>query len=325
MNRRDSVLILAALGATPFVSFAQQQGKVWRIGFLSVQSGPYADTEAFRERLSSLGYAEGRNLLLEYRWAAGKEERLPAMAAELVRLKVDVIVTVATVGAAAAKRATSTIPIVMASVPDPVGSGLVANLARPGGNLTGMSLIATDLAGKRLQLLREVVPKAGRVAILAALKGAPAFPLALEQLRLAAQQAGVTLVVQQVGEAEALAGAFAAMQRERAQAMIVHSSPFTQLHQTRIAELATQHRLPAMYEARERVSIGGLMSYGADRSEMFRRAAVYVDKILKGAKPGDLPVEQPTKFELVINLKTAKAIGITVPQSVLARADEVIQ
>jgi putative ABC transport system substrate-binding protein len=281
-------------------------------------------TEVFRQGLRELGYVEGRNLTIEYRWAAGKEERLPELAAELVRLKVDIIVASATPTIVAAKRATSTIPIVMAAVGDPVGSGLVASLARPGGNVTGLTLMSTELAGKRLQLVRELLPKATRVAVLA-YRGPSGTLLFLEQMRAAAQQTGVQLVVQEVSEAGELRGAFAAMQRERAQALIVQVSPLTREHRRQVEELAAQHRLPAMYEVRLFVESGGLMSYGPNLPEMFRRAALYVDKILKGAKPGDLPVEQPSKFELVINLKTAKALGLTIPESLRFRADEVIQ
>jgi putative ABC transport system substrate-binding protein len=324
MNRRDAVLALIALGAAPLPAEAQRADKVWRIGHLSAQSGPDGSVEAFREQLRSLGYVEGRNLLFEFRWAAGKDERLPELASELVRLKVDVIVTRTTFVAAAAKRATSTIPIVMASAADPVGAGVVASLARPGGNVTGVTQNTTEIDGKRLQLLRELVPKATRIATLVWEKGF-LKPLFLEQIRAAAQHMGIAVVVQEASTPEALAGAFEVMQRERAQALIVSSSPFTNNNRKRIAELAAQHRLPSMFDGRAFVDAGGLVSYGPDTVEMSRRAAYYVDKILKGAKPADLPIEQPTKFELIVNLKTAKAIGLTIPQSVLARTDEVIQ
>ena len=324
MNRRDTVLALAALGAAPLSTRAQQADKVWRIGFLSSASGPDESIEAFREQLRSLGYLEGRNLLIEYRWGAGKEERLPELAAELVRLKVDVIVTRGQQSVVAAKRATSTIPIVIGSAADPVGTGLIDSLARPGGNITGISFVASDLAGKRVQLLREILPEATRVAVLV-LKGGPAVPLFIEPIRTAAQRMGITLVVQDVNEAEALAGAFAVMQRERAQVLIVQLSPFTDDHRKRIVELAAQHRLPTIFESRGSVDVGGFISYGPGLPEMFRRAAFYVDRIFKGAKPADLPVEQPTKIEMVINLKTAKALGLTIPQSLLVRADEVLR
>ena len=325
MNRRDTVLTLLALGAAPHLAFAQQAGRVWRIGWLSLGSGSNRFMEAFSEELRSLGYVEGRNLAIEYRYAAGKEERLPEMAAEMVALRVDIIVTQATLPAMAAKRATSTIPIVMVAPTDAVGSGLVASLARPGGNVTGMTYLSTDLAGKRLQLLREALPEAARIAVLALKGNSSATGLFLESLQAAAQQMGVTLIVRRENEAAALAGAFAAMKRERAQALIVEVSPFTGENRKRIVELAVQHRLPTLIETRGFVDEGGLMSYGPSLLEMFRRSAHYVDRIFKGAKPADLPVEQPTKFELVINMKTAKTLGLTIPASLLARADEVIR
>ena len=325
MNRRDAVLALVALGASPFTAEAQQAGRVWRLGFLSTGSGPNKSVEAFREELRSLGYTEGRNLLTEYRWAAGQEDRLPELAAELVRLKVDVIVTVTTQSVVAAKRATGAIPIVMTAPSDAVASGLVASLARPGGNVTGMTFLSTDLAGKRLQLLREVLPKATRIAVLAFKGTSGEAELVLEKLRAAAQQMGITLIVQKENEAAALASAFASMQRERAHALIVQVTPFTFENRKQIVELAAQHRLPTLSESGVFVNEGGLMSYGPSLPDMFRRSAHYVDRIFKGAKPADLPVEQPIKFEMTINLKTAKVLGLTIPQSVLARADEVIR
>ena len=327
MDRRAFLGVAAAGGliTTPALARAQQAGKVYRIGFLSLQSGLTSTTEAFHQGLRELGYVEGRNLIIEYRWATHKEERLPELAAELVRLKVEVIVTHATPPIEAAKRATSTIPIVMAPVADPVGSGLVASLARPGGNVTGLTNLAAELAGKRIQLVRELFPKATRVAVLAYHRTS-ATELFLEEMRGRARQMGVQLVVhREVNEAGDLPGAFAAMQRERAQALIMQISPFSFDNTKRIVELAAQHRLPAMYDVRSFVDAGGFVSYGPSLPEMFRRAAFYVDRILKGAKPADLPVEQPTKFELVINLKTAKALGLTIPPSLLGRADEVIQ
>jgi putative ABC transport system substrate-binding protein len=326
MDRRAFLGVAAAgsLIAMPAVARAQQAGKVHRVGFLSLQSGLTSTTEAFPKEMRELGYVEGRNLIIEYRWAARKEERLPELAAELVRLKVEVIVTAAAPTIEAARRATSTIPIVMATAADPVGSGLVASLARPGGNVTGLTALSTELAGKRLQLARELVPKATRVAVLA-YHGSSVTRLFLEEMRAAAQQIGVQLVVQEVNETGDLTGAFTAMQRERAQALVVQVSPFSADNAKRIVELAAQHRLPAMYDVRSFVDAGGLVSYGPSLPEMFRRAAFYVDKILKGAKPADLPIEQPTKFELVINLKAAKALGLTIPPALLARADQVIQ
>jgi putative ABC transport system substrate-binding protein len=325
MNKRYTMLALLALGASPLAAKAQQPGKVWRIGSLGTGSGPNENMEALREELRSLGYIEGRNLVIEYRWAAGKEERLPELAAELVALRVDIIVTQATLPVMAAKRATDTIPIIMTAPTDAVASGLVASLARPGGNITGMTFLSTDLAGKRLQLLREVLPKATRVAVLTYKGTAGGTELLLEKLQAAARQMGITLIVRKENDAAALAGAFAAMQRERAQALIVQATPFTGENRKRIVDLAAQHRLPTLIESRAFVDVGGLMSYGPNLPEMYRRSAHYVDRIFKGAKPADLPVEQPAKFEMVVNLKTAKALGLTIPQSVLARADEVIQ
>lgn len=324
MNRRDAVLTLIALCAAPVVSFAQQASKIWRVGILSSQSGPAENTDAFRDELRILGYIEGRNLSIEYRWAAGADERLPAMASELVQLKVDVIVTSAGLPPAAAKRATSTIPIVTAATADPVGQGLVASLARPGGNLTGLSMLSTDLTGKRVQLLREFVPKANRVAVLA-MKGTPATPLLLAQMGTVTQQMGLTLIVQEVNESGALASAFAAMQRAGAQLLIVQQAPFTAANRKLIVDLAAKHRLPAMFDLRHFVDDGGLISFGPSIPDLFRRAAHYVDLILKGAKPADLPVEQPTKFEMFVNLKTAKALGLAIPPTLLLRADRVIE
>jgi len=319
------VLALAVgLLAAPLAAQAQRETKVHRIGYLNLRSGPNAQDEAFLKGLHELGYVEGRNLVIEYRWAAEKEDRLPALAADLVQLNVEVIVTSATPAILAAKRATSTIPIVMAAVADPVGSGLVTSLGHPGGNVTGMTLLSTELAGKRLQLMREFLPRATRVAVLA-LGGASATPLLLTAMRAAAQKIGIELVVQLVTKADELPGAFTKFQEARAQALIVQVSPLTIEQREKIVELAARQRLPAMYEIRPFVDAGGLVAYGPDAVEMYRRAATYVDKILKGAKPGDLPVEQPTKFELVINLKTAKALGLTIPRSLLQRADEVIQ
>ncbi len=324
MNRRDTVLTLLALGAAPHFAFAQPAGKVWRIGFLSQTAGPNEYIEAFLDQLHTLGYVEGRNLSIEYRWAAGNVERLPEMAAELVRLKVDLIATQATEPIAAAKRATSTIPIVMTGPSDPVGSGLVASLARPGGNVTGMSIQSTDLAGKDLQLLRELAPNATQVAVLTGGQSVTSL-LFIEQIRTATKKMGIALVVERVNKREALATAFAAMRRARVQALIVQHGTFTNANRQRIVELVAQQRLPSIYGSRGFVEAGGLISYGPSLPEIFRRAAHYVDRIFKGAKPADLPVEQPTKFELVINMNTARTLGLTIPQSLLARADEVIR
>ena len=315
-----SGLLFAAHGTL----LAQTPDKVWRIGVLSTLPGPDGTFRAFVEGLRALGYVEGRNISFEYRWAAGKIDRLPDLARELALLKVDVILASTGPAAIAAKRATSSVPVVMVTVPDPVAMGLVASLGRPGGNVTGTTNMSTDLAGKSLQLLREWFPKSTRIAVLV-WKGAPATPLYLELLQAAAQATGVTLVVQQENQPEALAAAFAGMQNERAQALLVQVSPFTFEHRKQIVELAAQHRLPAVFAAREFVEVGGLMSYGPSQHELMRRAAYFVDRIFKGDKPADLPVEQPTRFEITLNVKTAKALGITIPQSLLLRADEVIQ
>jgi putative ABC transport system substrate-binding protein len=324
MNRRDTMLALIALGVSPRASFAQQQDKVWRIGFLSSLSGPGASIKAFLDQLRILGYIEGRNLSIEYRWSAGADERLPEMAADLVQLKVDVIVTHFGLPPAAAKRATGTIPIVTAATADPIGQGLVASLARPGGNFTGMSMQSTDLTGKRVQMLREIVPHSTRIAVLA-MKGTPATPLLLTQMRTVAQQTGLMLAIHEVIDVESLMGAFAAMQRTGTQMLIVQQAALTFANRKMIVELAAKQRLPSMYDIRGYVDEGGLISYGPDLIEMHRRAAYFVDRIFRGAKPADLPVEQPTKFEMFVNLKTAKALGLTIPQSFLARADEVIR
>ncbi len=324
-NRRKLVVALGAAAlAAPSGSLAQAQGKVWRIGFLMPTSGPNEMVDAFRAQLRTLGYVEGSNLAIDYRWGAGNAERIADLAAELVRLKVDVIVTQTSIVAAAAKRATSTIPIVMASSADPVGTGLIASLAHPGGNVTGLTLNSTEIVGKRLQLLRELVPKSTRIATLVWEKSLTK-QLFLEEVRAAARRMGITLIHQEAGTTEALAGAFDVMHRERAQALIVPTAPFITNNRKQILELAGKHRLPTMFEARVFADEGGLMSYGPSSIEMFRRAAGYVDKIFKGAKPGDLPVEQPTKFQLVINGKTAKALGLKIPQSLLIMADTVIE
>jgi len=315
--------LLASLAAE-----AQQPGKISRIGFLSPSSPSDLRMqrffEGFRHGLGELGYVEGQNIAIESRWAEGKYDRLPGLAAELVRLKVDVIVTAAVPAIRAAKEATRTIPIVMASVVDPVTTGLVASLARPGGNITGLSTMAPELVGKQLQMLKEVVPKSSRVAVL----WNPANPGNAPQLReaeAAARTLGVRLQPLEARNPNDFDGAFAAMTRQQAGALIVLVDSMLNDHRTRIADLAAKSRLPAVYGLPEHAEAGGLMAYGASRSDLFRRAATYVDKILKGAKAGDLPVEQLSKFELVINLKTAKALGLTIPQSVLIRADEVIQ
>jgi putative ABC transport system substrate-binding protein len=313
----------------PLAASAQQAAKVPRIGYLATNlaAGPH-QAEAFRQGLRDLGYVEGRNVVIEYRSAEGKLERLPALAAELVALKVDVIVAaVGTVAALAAKRATSTLPIVFIGAGEPVTSGLVTSLARPGGNVTGLSLLFPELVGKCLELLTQAVPGVSRVAVLWQ-PGAVGERTEKDNLK-AADVAGRALGVRiQFVEARGPADidrAFSDMTRARAGALTVLSTPMFGSERRRLMDLAAKNRLPAVYQFREYVDAGALMSYGPNLADLVRRAATYVDKILKGTKPADLPVEQPTKFELVINLKTAKALGLTIPPSVLQRADEVIR
>jgi putative tryptophan/tyrosine transport system substrate-binding protein len=302
---------------------AQQPTKVPRIGFLSLgPSGPSSD--AFRRVLSELGYVEGQNILIEYRHAGDRADRLPDMADELVRLKVDVIVAQASQGALAAKHATSVIPVVFYGVGDPVEQGLVASLARPGGNITGLASLSPELGGKKLELLKEVAPRAMRVAVLWNPNN-PSNALQLKEVRAAAHGFSVGIQSLEASKPEEFELAFDAAARERANALIVFADPFLTAHRVRLANLTAKRRLPAIYGNGEYVEAGGLMSYAPNFTDMSRRAAIYVDKILKGTKPGDLPVEQPTKFELVINLKAAKQIGLTIPQSLLFRADRVIK
>ena len=313
-----------AMLCVPYPSWAQQPAKVWRVGYLSTISGPDEAVDALREQLRKLGYVEGRNIAYEYRWAAGRAERVQDLADELVRLKVDVIVTRTTFVAAAAKRATATIPIVMASTQDPVGGGVIASLARPGGNVTGVTQNTTETDGKRLEILHEIIPKATRVASLIWDKSLTKAGFA-EQARAAAKKMGITLIHQEVGTPDGIKAAFAAMKRQRAQALVVATGPFITSQFKLIANLAAVQRLPVIYNTSINADAGGLMFYGATQTEMHRKAATYVDRILKGAKPADLPVEEPTKYELVVNLKVAKALGLTIPQAVLLRATEVIK
>jgi putative ABC transport system substrate-binding protein len=286
--------------------------------------GPHFGVDAFRQGLRELGWAEGRNIVIDYRFAEGRLDRLPDLAAELVRLKVDIIVAQATPGAAAAKNATETIPIVMVPVGDPVGLGLIASLARPGGNVTGVSYSVggLEIAGKQLELLKETLPKVRRVAVLSN-PANPAHALVIRELNVAARSLGVQLQLLEARGPNEFDGAFAAMATERVGALLVVADTMFVLQRTRLADLAARSRLPAAYGWREHVEAGGLMSYGPSLRDLFRRSATFVDRILKGAKPGDLPVEQPTKFELVINLKTAKALGLTIPPSLLSRADHI--
>jgi putative ABC transport system substrate-binding protein len=327
MDRRAFIKsVVSGLIAAPLAARAQQAGKVHRIGFLG-NSTPALETNLvgpFREGLRELGYVEGRNILIEYRWAEGRYERFPALIGELIALKVDVIVTAGTPAALAVKRATATIPLVMVAVGDPVGTGLVASLALPGGNTTGLTSIAPDLEGKRLEMLYAIVPKLSQVAIL--WNPDNAFQVKAEkEARAAAQMLRVHVHSVGVRTAADLDRAFDTILRDRPGAFIMLADRIFLHDRARIVDFAARNRLPAVYAYRELVEAGGLMSFGPNYADMHRRAATYVDKILKGAKPSDLPVELPTKFEFVINLKSAKALGLAVPQTVLLLADEVIQ
>ncbi len=329
MNRRGALLIVTlALSIFPgsLAANAQQVPKVPRIGFLSSFSASATALwlQAFRQGLRDLGWVEGKNISVESRYAEGRHDRLPDLAADLVRLKVDIIVAAVTSDAVAAKNATRAIPIVMASAGDPLATGLVESLARPGGNITGLSQMAPELVGKRLELLKEIVPKLTRVAVLWDPQDRSST-LSWKEIQLPARGLGVQLHSLEVRGTNDLAKAFEDATRARAGALAIMPDPVFVTNLKRIADLAAKHRLPSIFHLREFVGSGGLMAYGVDRSDMFRRAATYVDKILKGAKPADLPVEQPTRFELVINLKTAKALGLTIPPSVLVRANQVIQ
>jgi putative ABC transport system substrate-binding protein len=327
MAKKTIVALLVTLTLASFhLAEAQQAGKAYRIGYLGTgsPSDVSARIEAFRQGLRELGYVEGKNIVIEYRSAEGKFDRLPALAAELVRLKVDAIVTSGPTVTRAAKEATNTIPIVMAFDNDPVGSGVVASLARPGGNITGLSILAPEISGKQLELLKEIVPRLSRVAVLGT-STTPGNAELLKQIELAAGALKVKLQYLDVLSLKDVETAFRAAGKGRADAVVVLNSPVYPSQRTQIADLAVKSRLPAIYDRPESVENGGLMSYGVNRNDLNRRAAVYVDKILKGAKPADLPVEQPMKFEFVINLKAAKQIGLTIPQSVLYRADKVIK
>ena len=328
MDRRAFLSILTgALLAARLAAEAQQAGKVPRIGLLLLFGAPDQPNplvEAFRKGLRDLGYVEGRNLAIEYRWAEGHNQRLPDQAAELVRQNVALIVTPGTPATLAARAGTSEIPIVMTNVGDPVGSGLVRSLARPGGNVTGLSLLDKDLHGKRIELLKEAVPNLTRLAILWSAND-PGMTLAFGRVEEAAKARGFALQSLAVREPGEFPRAFEAAASGHAEALFVTSQPFTNQHQSQILNLVAKHRLPAIYTLRPFVEAGGLMAYGPSQTEQYRRAATYVDRILKGARPADLPVEQPTTFELVINLKTAKALGLTIPQSLLLRADQVIE
>jgi putative ABC transport system substrate-binding protein len=319
-------VIAFVLVVTGAVAEAQQPTKVPRIGFLAAvsPSALSARIEAFRQGLRELGYVERKNIVVEYRYAEGKLDRVRELAAELVRLKVDVIVTAGATSTRPAKEATVTIPIVMAQDTDPVGNGFVASLARPGGNITGLSSLAPEISGKRLELLKEIVPKLSRVVVLGTSTN-PGNSQALRETEVAAGAFGVRLQYLDVLSPNDIETVFREASKGRADAGLVLGGPVLNLHRTQVTDLAAKNRLPATYNVPEYVEAGGLMSYGVSFADLFRRAATYVDKILKGAKPAELPVEQPTKFEFVINLKTAKQIGLVIPPNVLARADRVIR
>jgi ABC-type uncharacterized transport system substrate-binding protein len=326
---RAKILVYALLAfilATIHLAEAQQPTNIPRIGYLStaIPDVESPRVEAFRQGLREHGYIEGKNIIIEYRRAERKLDRLPDLAAELVGLKVDLIVTNTTPAALAAKKATQTIPIIVITAADPVGSGLAASLARPGGNVTGLSLVAgLEMSGKQLELLKEAVPKLTRVAVLANPANPPTAGF-LKEAELAARSLGVQLRVLEARNPDELDGAFSAMKKERPGGLLVIAATFIGIN-SQIVSFATINRLPAMYPYRESVDEGGLMSYGPNQPDLYRRAATYVDKILKGTKPAELPVEQPMKFEFVINLKAAKQIGLTIPPNVLARADKVIR
>jgi putative ABC transport system substrate-binding protein len=327
MGRKLVWLLSILLLASGHFAEAQQPTKVPRIAFLSASfpSAMARRYEAFRQGLREMGYVEGKNIIIESRYAEGKQDRVPALAAELVRLKIDVVVTGGSIATRAAKEATVTIPIVMTQVNDPVGNGFVASLARPGGNITGSSTLAPELSGKQLELLKEIIPKLSRLAVLVT-STQPGFAQRSKGTELAAEAFGVKLQYLDILSAKDIETAFRAAVKGRAEAVLMMASGgVAGAQRPQVVELAAKSPLPAMYSGTEHVEAGGLMSYGVSFDELFRRAAIYVDKILKGAKPEELPVEQPTKFELVINLKAAKQIGLTIPPSVLARADKVIK
>jgi putative ABC transport system substrate-binding protein len=328
MKRRQ---FIALLGGTtlgwPLAARAQQVGKIHTIGILSAGSfepGPGPVNTAFPDALRELGWIVGKNVVFDRRYAENRLERLPELAAELVRLNVDVILGIGTLAPLAAKHATTIIPIVMGAAGDPVGSGLVASLARPGSNVTGMSLMAPDLGGKRLELLKEVLPQLARVAVLWNAAN-PYSALVFKETQAAGQSLGIQVQSLEVRGPDDFDSAFEAARREQPDGLITVEDPLTFNYRKLIADFATGHRLPALHGLREFVTAGGLMSYGANLADLYRRAAGYVDKIFKGAKPADLPVQQPTKFDLAINLKTAKALGLDVPPTILVRADEVIE
>jgi putative ABC transport system substrate-binding protein len=327
VRRRGFITLLAgAAAAWPLAARAQQAGKVWRIGLLSGASREPTSSnyEAFLQGMRELGYVEGRDFVMEYRFADGKYERFPELAAELVRLKVDVLVTGTAAAIRTLQRATTTIPIVLAYSTDPAGNGFVASLARPGGNITGLSGSSDDTSPKQLELVTTVIPTASRIGLLGN-PASPTFAGVRTGAEIAAQKVGLTIVPVEARNPQEIESAFAEFDRQRVQAFIAAGDAVFFTHRQRIAELALSNRLPSMFPQREYAAAGGLMSYGENLSGFFRRAASFVDKILKGAKPGDLPIEQPTRFNLVINRKTADALGVTIPAQLYIFADEVIE
>ncbi len=327
MQRREFITLLGGtVAAWPLAARAQQPTRVWRIGVLEIlgRTPNAKDFNAFRQGLQELGYVEGQNLIFEYRSADGNNGRLPGLASELVRLNVDVIVTRTTVAALAAKKATQTIPIVMAACGDPLGSGLVASLARPGGNITGLSSVAAELTGKRIELLKDMVPKIARISAIFNMTN-PIHVTEWSEAEKAARSVGILPQLLDVRKQEDIERAFDTARDQHADALLVGADTLTELNHTLIIELAVSHRLPAIYVWREFVDAGGLIYYGPSYPDLYRRAATYVDSILKGTKPADLPIQQPIKFEMVINLKAAKALGLAVPLSLIDRADEVIE
>jgi putative ABC transport system substrate-binding protein len=325
MERRTFLRALSVgVLPAPLAAEAQQAGKVYRIGYVRAENPPVGDIEAFRQGLREHGYVEEKNLVIEYRWADGNEQRLRSLVAELIRLKIDLIVTSAPAATRAAKEATTTIPIVMVLVADPVAFGFVPSLARPGGNITGFAFLLPELSGKRLELLKEAVPQLSRVAVLWNAAN-PYKAVDLKEVQAVADALRVTVLTFPVRAPKEFDDAFEAAVKSRANGLITLEDPFTIAHRARIVDLALKHRLPAIYAVRPFTDTGGLMSYGPDRADQNRRAASFVDRILKGARPAELPVERPTKFELTINLTTAKALGLTIPPSLLLRADHVIE
>jgi putative ABC transport system substrate-binding protein len=326
VKRRDFITLLGGVAAWPLAARAQQVGRIWRIGVLETISPELntANFDALRQGLRNLGYIEGQNLVIEYRSADGQMERFPELANELVRTNVDVIVTRGTPAVVAAKNATATIPVVMAASGEPLTSGVISGLARPGGNVTGLSAFTNELIPKRIELLNVAVPGIARIAFLQNMSN-PVAPSQWEELKTAAQSVRIEPLLLDVRRSEDVARALEAARMERINAIVVGNDTVTHANRHQVIELAAHHRLPVIYATREFVDAGGLMSYGVSYADLYRRAATYVDKIFKGAKPADLPVEQPTKFDLMINLRTAKALGLEIPDKLLALADEVIE